>query len=302
MKFKQFKLSFIAIAVIIITIGIPVITDLSSTAKAADTTTIGVKAAKWGSNVKLSYSGNDFTFASNGIPNHSRPAEYVLPNPGVMIPTKTTAYVGVDPTKAQTYSFTIPLNPTKAAKPTSTSLGSIGVMLSGATLFNPYEGDGKSVATKDNFTLKNSKGQEVAFLDSCNGHPTPMGQYHYHAVPSCITKVVDKTDGPSHLIGVAFDGFPIYGDRAMNGKVITSNQLDTCNGITSATPEFSKGIYHYVLLNAKDSTSSIKCFAGTSKITIKMPGMQGGGGMPGGPGGPSMGRPPGRPGMPPPPR
>jgi hypothetical protein len=302
MKFKQFKFVLLAIAMVLITIGMPLIacsskSPVTSTSVSTSTptgsiaatnssslTTAGVKSAKWGKNVQISYSGNNFNFASNGIPNHARPAEYVLPNAGVMIPSPTTAYVGADPTKPQNYKFSIPLNPTKSAKPTSTNLGAIGVMLSGAVLFNPYEGDNKTVATLDNFTLKNSKGQDVAFLDSCNGHPTPMmGQYHYHALPTCITKVVDKTDGPSHLIGVAFDGFPIYGDRAINGSKITVNQLDACNGITSATPEFPKGIYHYVLLNTKDSTSSIRCFTGTSKITMKMPGMPGrpgGGGRP----------------------
>jgi hypothetical protein len=59
----------------------------------------------------------------------------------------------------------------------------------------------------------------------------------------------------------------------------------TCNGITSATPEFPKGIYHYVLFNTKDSTSSIRCFSGKSSVKMKMP---------------VMNRPPrGRPGRPP---
>jgi YHYH protein len=247
----------------------------SSSSALAQATVDGVKAAKWGDNVKINYADDSFTFTSNGIPNHARPAEYVLPNAGVMLPTPTTSYVGADPTKAQDYKFTIPLNPSKAAKTTSTSLGAIGVMISGAVLFNPYEGDGKSIATFDNFSLKNSKGEDVYFLDSCNAHPTPMGQFHYHALPTCITSVVDTADGPSHIIGVAFDGFPIYGDRALDGSKIAASQLDECNGITSATPEYPKGIYHYVLLNTKDSTSSIRCFSGTSTVTGTMPGMGG---------------------------
>jgi hypothetical protein len=308
MKFKPFKFVLLAIAMVIIAHGMPLLAGLAKSPVIATTppvlvtnalatatssgssTTAGVKAAKWGSNVKLSYAGNSFTFVSNGIPNHARPVEYALPNPGVRVLNASTTHIGADPTVAQNYNFTIPLNPTKAAKPTSTSLGPIGVMISGASLFNPYEGDGKSVATLDNFTLKNSKGQDVGFLDSCNGHPTPMmGTYHYHALPNCITQVVDKPDGPSHLIGVAFDGFPIYGDRAIDGSKITTTQLDACNGITSATPEFPQGIYHYVLLDTKDSTSSIRCFSGTSSVTMRMPGMRG---IPGGTG---MTGPPGMP-------
>jgi hypothetical protein len=251
----------------------PVIAIVTTATAPSSSTIAGVQAAKWGDNVNIGYADNSFTFASNGIPNHERPAEYVLPKVGMMMPTPTTAYVGADPTKTQNYNFTLPLSPTKSAKPTSTSLGAIGVMISGAVLFNPYEVDNQTIATLDNFSLKNSQGRDVAFLDSCNGHPTPRGQYHYHALPPCITRVVDKVGGPSHLIGVAFDGFPIYGDRAMNGSKIEATQLDTCNGITSATPEFPKGIYHYVLLDTKDSTSSIRCFSGKSNITMRMPGM-----------------------------
>jgi YHYH protein len=299
MKFKLVKYVLLsmamAIAIVVSAIFLPAylpklsVTEMMTAAiDPGSSTMAGVKAAKWGDNVNISYSDKSFTFVSDGIPNHTRPAEYVLPKVGMMMPTPTTAYVGADPTKAQNYKFTIPLHPTKSAQPTSTSLGAIGVMISGAVLFNPYEVDNQTIAMVDNFTLKNSQGQDVAFLDSCNGHPTPRGQYHYHALPSCITRVVDKVGGPSHPIGVAFDGFPIYGDRSMNGSKIEATQLDACNGITSPTPEFPEGIYHYVLLNTKDSTSSIRCFSGKSNVTMRMPGMNRR--PPRGAGRPSMGR------------
>ena len=111
-------------------------------------------------------------------------------------------------------------------------------MISGAALFNPYEGDGATVATASNFTVKNAAGEDVAFLDSCNGHPNPMGAYHYHAVPPCVTALVDETGGPSHLIGVAFDGYPIYGPFDTDGNELTAADFDECNGITSPTPGF----------------------------------------------------------------
>lgn len=249
-----------------------------ATAKsAADaTTTAGIKAAKWGSNVTITFGDGSFEFKSDGLPNHARQTEYALPNSGVVVPSAATAYAAADPTKAQSYDFKIPTKPTKATTPTATSLGTIGVMISGATLFNPYEGNGTTVATASNFTVKNAAGNDVAFLDSCNGHPTPMGEYHYHALPACVTAVVDQPNGPSHIIGVAFDGFPIYGDRSIDGTKVTAAQLDACNGITSPTPEFPEGIYHYVLLDTADSTSSIRCFTGTvdSSLTrmANMPG------------------------------
>ena len=222
----------------------------------------GLRTARWGSNVTITFENGSMRYRSNGLPNHSRQAQYALPNAGVRVPSAATAYAGTDPSAAQSYNFLIPLTPTKAAAPNSTSLGTIGVMISGAALFNPYEGDGTTVALASNFTVKNASGQDVAFLDACNGHPTPMGMYHYHALPPCVTATVDVAGGPSHLIGIAFDGFPIYGDRDITGKQLTAADLDQCNGVTSATPEFPNGVYHYVLLTAANSTSSIRCLSG----------------------------------------
>ena len=96
-----------------------------------------------------------------------------------------------------------------------------------------------------------------------------------------MTAKVDKVAKPSHVIGFALDGFPIYGDRDIKGKQITAKNLDQCNGINSATPEFPKGIYHYVLLGTADVRSSIACFHGkvdASQIQAMPP--MGGGQMP----------------------
>jgi hypothetical protein len=266
----------------------------------------GLENAKWGSNVTVSFDGGFMRYRSNGIPNHARQAEYALPamgpRPGQSqdqgarggrmgpppdggrgprggggpggAPSAANTKAGADPTSAQNYDFQIPLVPKRAATPTSTNLGTIGVMISGAALFNPYEGDGRTVAMANNFTVKNAAGKDVAFLDACNGHPTPMGAYHYHALPPCVTAQVDVAGGPSHIIGVAFDGYPIYGDRDIKGRQVTAGDLDQCGGVTSATPENPDGIYHYVLLPTTDATSSIRCFMG--EVTVRrrpMPGM-----------------------------
>ena len=75
---------------------------------------------------------------------------------------------------------------------------------------------------------------------------------------------LDGSSGPSHLIGFALDGFPIYGGRDINGNAVAVSQLDACNGITSATPEFPSGAYHYVLpVGVTGKQSSLNCYAGT---------------------------------------
>lgn len=247
----------------------------------------GFAQASWGDNVTATIENGMLHYVSDGLPNHERQAEYALPNGGVRVPDASSATAEADPTVAQQYDYTIPLTPVKAATPTSTSLGVIGVMISGASLFNPYEGDGSTVATQSNFFVLNAAGEEVWFLDDCGGHPTPMGQYHYHALPKCVTATIDEAGGPSHIIGIAFDGYPIYGDRDILGTQITAADLDECNGVTSATPEFPNGVYHYVLLDVADSTSSIRCFSGkvdSSLVSlVAMHNMGGSGGMSGPP-------------------
>ena len=245
-------------------------------------TASSIKAAKWNPTVKLTYSKTSVVMQPDGIPNHPRDTYYAVPKAGVVVPDSTTANIIKDPTRAQIYKFTIPTSPQYSQTVTSAPLGSIGVMISGAILYNPFEGDGKTVAMANNFTITNSSGITASFVDKCAGHPTPdIGAYHYHGLPSCVTSKVDKAAAPSHIIGFALDGFPIYGDRDMKGKQVTANSLDICNGIKSATPEFPKGIYHYVLLPTADARSSFACFHGKVDASqIKsMPNM-GGGQMP----------------------
>lgn len=245
-------------------------------AVATENTLSAIKSALWNKTVKITYSKASATLEPNGIPNHKRDAYYAVPDAGVVVPTSKTASVEKDPTTVQSYKFTIPLNPKFSSTVTSTPMGSIGVMISGAVLFNPYEGDGKTVAMSSNFTITDSAGHTASFVDSCSGHPTPnQGAYHYHGLSTCITSKVDKPNGPSHIIGVALDGFPIYGSRDIDGKVVSVKTLDKCNGISSPTPEFPKGIYHYVLPGTSDMTSSIQCFHGVvdSSQIQQMPNM-----------------------------
>ncbi len=253
-----------------------VTTAQSSTASAIDLSA-GYSQARWGSNVTVTQESGKLHYRSNGIPNHARQTEYAVGVGGGPIPTAANAVAIADPTTAQSYDFSIPLTPTKAATPTAANMGTIGVMISGASLFNPYEGDGVTIATQSNFSVKGTGGADVWFLDSCSGHPTPMmGMYHYHALPKCVTVTVDGSTGPSHIIGIAFDGYPIYGNRDINGAVVPASALDACNGIMSATPEFPDGVYHYVLLDVAGAASSIRCFTGVvdPSLVRSMPGMR----------------------------
>ncbi len=269
-------------------------TATSSTSTTASTTptsttslAAGYKQAKWAANVSVTYPTDcSMTITSNGQPNHTINAYYLEPinidpnystqvatTPNSHMPLTIRPYIALAASNAVTFNTC----PAKAAATTATTGGNIGLIISGSALFNATEGQlNGPAALTDNVSYtglvyKNGVSTGVSatasFLDSCNGHPSPRAAgdtYHYHGLPSCVTAQVDVTGGPSHLIGVAADGFPIYGDKDINGATVTVAQLDTCNGITSATPEFPNGVYHYVLPSGvTDFQSSLRCYSGS---------------------------------------
>jgi len=250
--------------------------DTATSDSAIDATSLditdAVKSASWNPTIAITYGDGTINFQPNGIPNHERDEYYAVPNAGVVVPDASTAHIIKDPTSAQTYSFDIPSMPKYTTEVTAAPLGSIRVMISGAVMYNPYEGDGTTVAMSNNFTITNSDGITASFVDKCAGHPTPGmngtgGAYHYHGLPNCVTSQVDAQSGPSHIIGIALDGFLIYGANDINGRPVDVKTLDECNGINSPTPDFPNGVYHYVLPGTTDSTSSIRCFHGVVDIS-----------------------------------
>jgi len=285
---RKSKIVIAAIIGVVVALGIclSLITSSSVAPLKADASSLaGIKKAKWGKNVTVIYSSTKVRIKSNSIPNHGRDAQYAVPNGGIVVPDASTARIVSDPTKAHALDYSIPLVPVWSSKTTAAPLGSIGIMISGSVLFNPYEGDSKTIAMASNFHLTNSSGKNVWFVDSCSGHPTPSpgGLYHYHGLPACVASQVDTSTGPSHIIGIAFDGYPIYGERDINGKKVSLSSLDAFNGINSPTPEFPAGKYHYVLTSSVSAQSSIRCFHGKvdKSLITQMPNM-GGGPPPGG--------------------
>jgi hypothetical protein len=219
-----------------------------------------IAEALWADDMTVSLDGTTMTLADDGLPDHAVLQAYAL------MDGTTTAVVGAD------YSVTIELAPVMAAEPTDTNMGSIGYAISGGVYFNPYEGDGTSVAVDNNFDVDG-----VPFLDTCNAHPLPSGSdYHYHGVPYCITDEVDTANEHSVIIGVLLDGYPVYGPQGEGGDAPTD--LDACSGHTGATPEFPDGVYHYHL--TEDAPYSIPCYSG--EVDVADMGGPGGGVPPGG--------------------
>jgi hypothetical protein len=258
----------------------PVITPVTTPTTGTTSLAAGYKQAKWASHISVTYPTDcSMTIISNGQPNHALNTYYLEPPIGSYTTVVATApqsgmALVVVPYTAGTVSTPMTFNtcPTKASTTTATTGGNIGIMISGPALFNATEGqNSRAAALTDNvsysFKATGGSAQTTYFIDSCNGHPTPSlkgNTYHYHGLPPCVTAQVDTTGGPSHLIGIAADGFPIYGNKDISGNTVTLAQLDECNGITSATPEFPGGVYHYVLPEGvKGFQSSLRCYSGT---------------------------------------
>lgn len=240
--------------------------DAASDEAVSDGSTVtGVEAAQWGDNVEITLADASFRFASNGLPNHELPDQFLVPNDGNMPPfdgddiaaefniANTDDLIVESPLDVE-----ITLNPVYSEDVTQTSLATIGVMISGAPLFNDYEDQSREfVALDDNLSLDG-----VFFIDACNGHPLATGDaYHYHGVPYCITDDVDVEGEHSTIIGVLLDGFPIYGPQGTGGVTLSNADLDECSGHIGATPEFLEGIYHYHLTEDANPYS-IDCFHG----------------------------------------
>lgn len=221
-------------------------------------------------NVRVSVEGELLVVESDGIPNHET-AEY----PNASNPNRILK---------QNYRFKIPLRPVWTNQPTRLPMGPIGVAINGIPFYNPYNAEGRNAV----------EGPWAEVFDSCCGHPDPAGRYHYHKYPVCVkSPFKDPPDSHSPIIGIAFDGYPVYGPKCEGGEPPVN--LDDCNGHR----DDERGYHYHVtkrfpyILGAYRGEVDPANFDGPGGGPRRRPG---GGGPPGFPPGP----PPGR--RPPPPR
>lgn len=247
---------------------------------AADTAQ-AVETANWAENVTITMTPetNTFRFQSNGIPSHGFAAQYLIPSdptdqPFGDKPAEFFKVVNSADTFTETsVDATITTQPIFADTATQTSLGMIGVALSGAQFFNDYEDFERAVVAADDQVVHD----HVAFLDNCNGHTLVDGSnYHYHGIPVCLAEAAAQAGQHSRMIGVLADGFPVYGNNDIGGIVVVNDDLDECSGHFGVTPEFPEGIYHYHL-TADEAPYMIDCYHGEIEVAANSgPGAGGG--------------------------
>lgn len=182
-------------------------------------------------NVTSVIDGANVIIETNGLPNHTSPywstthplyIEPVATTIDRLVPGTIDRFVG-------TYTLTVPGNPQRATTSSATSLGGIGIAVSGSLIYNDQEGG--------NQPLDNA----VAGLDYNGAHTGPTS-YHYHLEPKAIT------DDDSNLVGIIADGFFIFG-RKCNSTGTYPNDLDDSGGHTSITQHHTEATYHYHIQN-----------------------------------------------------
>ena len=180
-------------------------------------------------NTTIYLDGSDVVVETNGLPNHTTPywgqghSLYVDPTVATnMTPTVITDRADISGT------LRVSSSPELASSSTSTSLGPIGIAVSGAYIYNDQEGGG-------------ALSSAIVSLDYSGGHIGP-DLYHYHLEPAAFSQDDEK------LVGILADGFFIYG-RKCNSTGTYPTDLDASGGHVATTQHSDGEEYHYHIEN-----------------------------------------------------
>ena len=181
----------------------------------------------------LSNGGTTVTIETTGLPDHEtvywgEGHELFRDEPGVeLTPTEIE-----DNNNAVT--ITVDAVPNLTGSTVETQFNTIGIAVSGSSIFNDQEGNG---------TLDQAAGS----LDWTGAHIGPV-VYHYHLEPKAIS------DDDDELIGVLLDGVFLYGRRDYPSNEYPTD-LDGSGGHFGPTPHNPEGEYHYHIINEIFSTT-----------------------------------------------
>lgn len=196
--------------------GISLISGLLEESAYAATTPIKLPGfSAFAKSVKVFKSDKYYLVESTGIPDHQMMVG--ITSWQQQVPT-IQPYSG-------TNAWSIPITPVIATNPISAKdhflRGAIAIAVNGVPIFNAL----------------NNRGDDALLageLDNWGGHCGRADDYHYHIAPSHLQSFV----GTKAPIAYALDGFPIYGEKEVDGKKVVG--LDSFNGHFDA-----KKNYHY---------------------------------------------------------
>ncbi len=186
--------------------------------------------------------GSEVVIETTGLPNHEtvywgeghalyRDEPSVQTTPSLMSSNNNAVTIRVDGT------------PNLTGATVATNFSTIGIAVSGSSIFNDQEGGGPLDAA-------------AVSLDWTGAHIGP-GVYHYHLEPKAFS------NDDANLVGILLDGVFLYG-RKCNSTGTYPTDLDASGGHTSST-QYTDGEeeYHYHIINELYSnTGSYIAFAG----------------------------------------
>jgi YHYH protein len=165
--------------------------------------------------VRVRSDGTFLCVESNGLPAHAMMVGITAWQQQVPLPQP---YTGAN-------AWRIPLKPVPSPNPVSIKnrflRGAIALAANGVPIFNPQNNRGEI-------------SQEIGELDQWGGHCGRADDYHYHAAPLHLQRVL----GPALPVAYALDGYAIYGLAEPDGAA--PQGLDAFNGHETAALG-----YHY---------------------------------------------------------
>jgi hypothetical protein len=226
-------------------------------------------AVAWRPRWTVELQGDRRVISSNGLPNHTTGNFPISP-------AEPAYQYDRNPNRIaeHTVRIELPANPPLAAQP-SCAPGAVGIVLTGAVLFNALDAPGRDAVAHE-------------VQDGCQGHPQMTGVYHYHSLTHCLE---DKraADGHSELVGYALDGFGIFGPHGEGGAELASDDLDECHGHTHPILWDGKRVTMFHYHATADFPYTVGCMRGSVRledvraISGPPPGANAGPPRPGGP-------------------
>lgn len=161
------------------------------------------------------------------------------------------------PVPAEGYAAPIKLEPKKADALTTID-AAVGVAVNGVPIYD-YSSQGELDISQ--YDAKHDT-LVLGQLDNCGGHSGRGDDYHYHVSPTCMIDTMKNQESDA-IIGWAYDGYPLYGDKNPDGSAIGQGDLDVCNG--QSDDEFG---YRYQ--TSATAPYIIQCLVGEVD-TVKLP-------------------------------
>lgn len=190
--------------------------------------------------------GGKRKLVGNGLPNHHTGTFPISPESEAFKYDRNPNHIN----EVQVV-YELPLTPQAANDPSCLTPGAIGVMKSGAAIFDGLDAQGKDAPAHE-------------IQDKCSGHPERSGQYHYHNLSNCIAE--KQTGKHSELVGYALDGFGIFGLYGEDGKELTDADLDECHGHVHEILWDGRMVNMYHYHATREYPYTMGCFKGTPTV------------------------------------